>query len=371
MSADPQSYRPIDPKTDPKALASPIVVTSGDPAGVGMDIALIALSQKTTERPWLIVGCFAAFCARFDRLCKKGAVSPAADPRLWPRLTESEALDQSDFCARFAKSPVAIVDTPCFAAPTPGKPNCANAAMVLRQLQLAHRLACSKRAAAIVTLPLAKSTMIEGGARLPDGSLFCGHTEYFAQACAVKKPVMMLANDAMRVALVTTHMPLRQVADAISAEAVERTVRTTREALRLDFACPAPTILVCGLNPHAGEGGHLGDEEIAIVNPVLRRLQGEGMDVSLALPADTAFTAPFLQKADAIVAMYHDQGLGPLKSHGFGKTANITLGLPYIRASVDHGTAFALAGTGDVDCGSFLYAVACAEAMSARRAQQK
>ena len=175
---------------------------------------------------------------------------------------------------------------------------------------------------------------------------------------------MMLANNLMKVALVTTHLPLRAVADAISHEEVAKTVDIVIQDCQQKFGLTHPKILVCGLNPHAGESGYLGREEIDIINPVLQRYRDQGIDISLAMPADTLFTQKHIATADAIIAMYHDQGLAPLKSHGFGETVNITLGLPYIRTSVDHGTALDLAGTGKASADSLYHAIGYANNMA-------
>lgn len=211
--------------------------------------------------------------------------------------------------------------------------------------------------------------MIEAGIRLADGSMFSGHTEYFMQQAGCDKVVMMLANNTMKVALVTTHLPLKDVAAAITKDNVTKTVDIVLADLITKFGLAAPKVLVCGLNPHAGEGGHLGMEEIHIINPVLKSFQQQGVDISDAMPADTLFTQRHLQECDAVIAMYHDQGLPVLKSHGFGDTVNLTLGLPYIRTSVDHGTALDLAGTGKASASSLYQALMMAEAMSAAQAQ--
>jgi len=176
--------------------------------------------------------------------------------------------------------------------------------------------------------------------------------------------VMMLANSLMKVALVTTHLPLRAVADAISHEEVAKTVDIVIHDCQQKFGLTHPKILVCGLNPHAGESGYLGREEIDIINPVLQHYRDQGVDISFAMPADTLFTQKHIATADAIIAMYHDQGLAPLKSHGFGETVNITLGLPYIRTSVDHGTALDLAGTGKASTDSLYHAINYANNMA-------
>jgi len=192
------------------------------------------------------------------------------------------------------------------------------------------------------------------------GVAFSGHTEFFAERTGTDKVVMMLATDQLRVALCTTHLPLADVPRAITPATLESVLRILHNDLRGKFGISDPRILVLGLNPHAGEGGHLGREEIEVIEPCLRALRAEGMRLSGPLPADTAFTAKFLDDADAVLAMYHDQGLPVLKYQGFGRAVNVTLGLPVIRTSVDHGTALDLAGSGRADSGSLRAALALA-----------
>jgi 4-hydroxythreonine-4-phosphate dehydrogenase len=260
-----------------------------------------------------------------------------------------------------------VIDVPATNPVQAGVIDVANAAMVAEQLALAHQLAIENKIAAIVTGPLQKSALIEADIRLDDGTMFSGHTEYFMQKSGCDKVVMMLANDAMKVALVTTHLPLRDVPAAITKANVQQTVHIVLEDLRSKFGLTQPKVLVCGLNPHAGEGGHLGMEEIEIINPVLDTFRVQGVDISEAMPADTLFTPRHLADCDAVIAMYHDQGLPVLKSHGFGDTVNLTLGLPYIRTSVDHGTALDLAGTGKASASSLKQALTMAQSMAASR----
>lgn len=322
----------------------PIFITTGDPAGIGMDITLDVLCHHRQHLPAItfIGACHHSLQARMGAL------------GLYPSDLQVIKPDNIKDCQ---KAGIYIVDIPCADQVVAGVANPAHALMVARQLTLAHELAVSGTVGAIVTAPIAKSVMIEGGICLDNGEAFSGHTEFFMQKSGCDKVVMMLANAKMKVALVTTHLPLKQVADAITADNMARTVHITHEALRGQFGIASPRLLVCGLNPHAGEGGHLGDEEINIINPVLSQCQKTGMDISLAMPADTIFTPQHLQSADAIIAMYHDQGLAPLKSHGFGDTVNITLGLPYVRTSVDHGTAFDLVATGKASSSSLRCAI--------------
>lgn len=244
---------------------------------------------------------------------------------------------------------------------SPGQLNPANAPYVLQTLERAVDGCRNGLLGALVTGPVQKSVINDAG--IP----FTGHTEFLQQRCGVEQVVMMLACPGLRVALATTHLPLRQVADAITPQLLERVIRITHHDLIHQFGIAQPRILVCGLNPHAGEGGHLGDEEIRVINPVLDKLRSEGLHLEGPLPADTLFTPKYLNRADAVLAMFHDQGLPVLKHLGFGNAVNITLGLPIIRTSVDHGTALDLAGSGKADTGSLQAAINTARQMLAAR----
>jgi len=213
------------------------------------------------------------------------------------------------------------------------------------------------RYAAMVTGPMQKSVVNDAGIA------FTGHTEYLAELCGGATPVMLLVADTLRVALITTHLPLRQVADAITGARIHGVVSTLNDALINRFRIARPAIVVCGLNPHAGEGGHLGTEDRDIIAPAIADLRQSGIEVRGPLPADTAFT-PAAGHADAVVAMYHDQGLPVLKYAGFGHAVNVTLGLPIVRTSVDHGTALDIAGSGRADVGSLLAAIDLARVLS-------
>ena len=212
----------------------------------------------------------------------------------------------------------------------------------------------------MVTGPLHKGVINEAGVT------FSGHTEYLAERTNAPLPVMMLATKTLRVALVTTHLPLKDVAAAVTQPLIKQICQIIDHDLRTKYGIAKPRLLICGLNPHAGEGGHLGMEEIETIIPALNSLRDQGIDVIGPLPADTLFTPKYLETADIAVAMYHDQGLPVLKSQGFGEAANITLGLPIIRTSVDHGTAFDLAGTGQPDTGSLLTAIHVARDMASK-----
>lgn len=340
-------------------MKKPLFITTGEPAGIGMDIVIDVLSRQALpvlDRPLIICADNRAFGERVAMLECLGKLDKMPD---YHCIFDICALNEQ----LFARYPVVLLDMPCLVPVQAGVLDARNAPMVEKQLSMAHQLAIGGQVSAIITAPIQKSVMMEAGITL-DGEPFCGHTEYFMHKSGCDKVVMMLANHVMKVALVTTHLPLKDVATAITAQAVARTVQIVYDELVSKFAISTPKILVCGLNPHAGEGGHLGTEELTVINPVLQSFIDRGMDISLALPADTLFTPKYLTNCDAVIAMYHDQGLAPLKSHGFGDTVNITLGLPYVRTSVDHGTALDLAGTGKASSTSLVQAIAYAQIMS-------
>lgn len=237
---------------------------------------------------------------------------------------------------------------------TPGALDPRNAAYVVKMLDRACDGCMNGEFAAMVTAPVQKSTLMDGG------FAFSGHTEYLAARTRAALPVMMLLSGGLRVALVTTHLPLADVPRAITRERLLATLTIVNMDLERHFGLPSPRILVLGLNPHAGESGHLGREEIDVIEPVLRELRAQGVDVRGPVPADTAFAPRFLASADVVVAMYHDQGLPVLKHVGFGNAVNLTLGLPILRTSVDHGTALSLARTGNADAGSLRAALSLA-----------
>jgi 4-hydroxythreonine-4-phosphate dehydrogenase len=243
-----------------------------------------------------------------------------------------------------------VLDEPLNARCIPGVADPRNATHVLALLSRAADGCVRGDFDAMVTGPVHKGVINDAGIH------FTGHTEFLAERVG-GEPVMMLVCPGLRVALATTHLPLRDVADAITRPLLERVLVTLERALRGHYGIPCPRILVCGLNPHAGEQGHLGDEEIRVIGPALEGLRQSGMDVEGPLPADTLFNPARLETADAVLAMYHDQGLPVLKFKGFGRAVNVTLGLPIIRTSVDHGTALDLAATGRIDPGSLQAAV--------------
>lgn len=324
---------------------TPKLITTGEPAGIGMDIVIDVISRQLFDFPMIICADKVAFTERCELLYQNGAI------------VHIPTFDVIDDFADYQGQNVCILNIPCTDKVISGQLNPNNAHMVKHQLDIAHTLAWQGKVSAIITAPIQKSVMIDAGISLDNGDMFSGHTEYFMHKCKLDKVVMMLANAKMKVALVTTHIPLKDVPNAITSDEITQTVAITHQALQGTFGVKTPKILVCGLNPHAGEDGHLGMEEKTVINPTLQTFRDKGMDISLALPADTLFTDKYLQSADTVIAMYHDQGLAPLKSHGFGDTVNITLGLPYLRTSVDHGTALDLAGTGKASSSSLVQAI--------------
>lgn len=354
----------------------PLLITTGEPAGIGMDIVLmLAASGKLQDfdRPIWVSADSDAMTARAEELIQVGTLKscPEWETVDWQSIdsklmSEDSVSTVASLAAEYQSSKKAfvLIHIPCRAPVVAGRIDINNSAMVAAQLTLAHKLAETQTIAAIVTGPLQKSALIDADIKLPDGTMFSGHTEFFMQQSGCDKVVMMLANRAMKVALVTIHLALRDVPAAITPDNVRQTVQIVLEDMREKFGINNPRLLVCGLNPHAGEGGHLGLEEITIINPVLQEFIDAGVDISEAMPADTLFTTRHLNHCDAVIAMYHDQGLPVLKSHGFGDTVNLTLGLPYIRTSVDHGTALDLAGRGGANDSSLYQALAMADEMA-------
>ena len=300
----------------------PLYVTSGEPAGIGPDICL-NLAGRVDERPIVIL-------ADMDMLEQRAQIL-----KLSVELIPYQGQDASSGTGQLFVEHVPVQQDVVL-----GELNPNNAAYVLEQLRRSADYAMSGKSVGVATAPVQKSVINEAGIS------FSGHTEYYQEFAGVPRVVMMLATKTLRVALATTHLPLRAVADAITPERLHQVIDILIHDLKSKFKIEQPNILVCGLNPHAGEGGYLGMEEIEVINPVLESNRAQGINMSLSLPADTLFTPENLKDADAVLAMYHDQGLPVLKSQGFGEAINITLVLPFIRTSVDHGTALSLAGTG-------------------------
>ena len=318
-----------------------LALVPGEPAGVGPEL-----------------------CVRLAQQPRDHALTVFADPRSLLAAAEVLGLPLSlvpgdSLAARAGE--LAVIEVANVATPAFGTPDPRNASAVIGALQLAGDACLRGEFDGLVTGPVHKAAINDGGIA------YSGTTELLAQQaeCDV---VMMLANDIVRVALVTTHLPLRAVADAVTPAVLERVLRITAAALHRDFGLADPVIAVLGLNPHAGESGHLGVEEIEVIEPVLAQLRTEGMQLVGPLPADTAFLPGKLRGFDAVVAMYHDQGLPVLKYSGFEQAVNLTLGLPYPRVAVDHGTALDLAGRGLADPSSLAAAVeTCARIARLRR----
>lgn len=322
-----------------------IAVTSGEPAGIGPDICVL-LAQHDIDADITIIGDAEMLAHRARQLNINLAIQP---------------YEASETLHRHVKNTLKVLHIPVAAPVTAGVLNPANSQYVLNTLSCAIdgcAINSKNRRAfdAIVTAPVHKGVINEAGIA------FTGHTEFFAELtnstlANIPQVVMMLVGGSMRVALATTHLALKDVPTAITCDSLETTIRILHKDLVHKFGLQNPRILVAGLNPHAGEDGYLGREEIEVINPVLAKLRTEGMQLTGALPADTLFTKKYLENADCVLAMYHDQGLPVLKHASFGGGVNVTLGLPIIRTSVDHGTALDLAGTGNIDIGSMLEAV--------------
>lgn len=328
-----------------------LALTTGEPAGIGPELVLAA------ARDWQQLDATVVAVGDPDLLAERA--------RLLGWSVELDVLAPGDALPAPVNGRLPVWPVSLAAPSIPGQLDPANAGYVLKTLDVAIEACQQGIADAMVTAPLHKGAIIEGGQ-----VGFTGHTEYLRDACGVEEVVMMLATERtvrpLRVALATTHLPLSRVSSAITGPGLMRVVRVLAAELMQRFGIASPRILVCGLNPHAGEDGHLGREEIEVITPALNRLREEGLDLIGPLPADTLFTPRHLDHADAVLAMYHDQGLPVLKYAGFGQAANITLGLGMVRTSVDHGTALDLAGTGLADAGSLRVALQVARQMTAR-----
>ncbi|MBD3670971.1 MAG: 4-hydroxythreonine-4-phosphate dehydrogenase PdxA [Gammaproteobacteria bacterium] len=322
------------------ADAPPLAVTAGEPAGIGPDLC-IQLAQTARSVDWMVIADPELLKARAGEL----------------GLPLSIRLYRDDDREPPAESELKVLPIPLKAPVQSGHLDPANAGYVIDCLTIAADGCRGGRFAAMITGPVHKGVINDAG--IP----FSGHTEFLQERTESSQVVMMLATEGLRVALVTTHLPLAEVSAAITRERLERVIDVLHADLRHKFGIADPRILVCGLNPHAGEGGHLGHEEIEVIAPVLEQKRDQGMQLFGPLPADTLFNPRYLDEADAVLAMYHDQGLPVLKYKGFGRAVNITLGLPIVRTSVDHGTALDLAGTGRADSGSLLTAMQVAQEM--------
>ena len=318
-----------------------LAVTPGEPSGIGPEI-LLKLSREHPEFRLLAVADLTLLRQAAERLGFDDSIIE------WQPGKHIPAGQLACFPVKMASLAI------------PGRLNVENAPYVLETIRRAVLLIQAGHAEAIVTGPVHKGIINEAG--VP----FSGHTEFLADLGNVSQPVMMLTAPGLRVVLVTTHLPLLDVPAAITAEKLEDVIRIAHDSLRRQFGITQPRLQVLGLNPHAGEGGHLGHEEEQVILPVIEKLRSQGMDLEGPVPADTAFTPPRIEGCDAVVAMYHDQGLPVLKHLGFGQAVNITLGLPFIRTSVDHGTALDIAGNGQASASSLLQATLCAQEMTGK-----
>jgi 4-hydroxythreonine-4-phosphate dehydrogenase len=312
-----------------------LLITPGEPAGIGPDIT-VQLAQQSFPAELVVI----------------------ADPLLLSSRAKSLGLPLNIVECDLHAAPepnlsgtIKIIPQLLNTAVTSGKLNPANSEYVLRTLKTAADLCIKNQANGIVTGPVHKGVMNDAGIS------FSGHTEFFAEYCEVPQTVMLFVVNELKVALVTTHLPLSAVSQAITREKLQAVLAVLNTELKRQFHLSSPLILVCGLNPHAGENGYLGREEIDTVIPLLNELRAQGYQLEGPLPADTIFTQPYLERADAVLAMYHDQALPLVKYLGFGSAVNVTLGLPFVRTSVDHGTALDIAGSVKADAGSMVAAV--------------
>lgn len=319
-----------------------LALTPGEPAGIGPDICVMLAQRPSPETEIVAI-------ADPDLLQARAV-------RLGLRL-ELRRLEEGQPPTPLQPGQLSYLPISVHSEATCGKLNPANSGYVLETLRRATEGCLNGEFDGLVTGPVHKGVINEAG--IP----FTGHTEYLSGLCGDAHPVMMLATPELRVALATTHLPLSEVCQAITKDRLRKVTTILHRDLQQRFGLKQPRILVCGLNPHAGEQGHLGREEIEIIEPVLAELNNRGMQLIGPLPADTLFAPIHLQQTDAVLAMYHDQGLPVLKHIGFGHAVNITLGLPIIRTSVDHGTALPLAGTNQIELGSLIYAVKVADSM--------
>lgn len=309
-----------------------ILVTAGEPAGIGPDIC-VALAQNSHHADLVFIADPDVLLARARQLNLP--------------LTLTETLTDERLAPHTLKIMPVAVAQPVIA----GELNPENAAYVLETLRVAAKLCLQKQADAVLTAPVHKGVINQAG--IP----FKGHTEFFAEQSNVKQTVMLFAAGALKVALATTHLPLKDVSQTLTPDLLRDVIVILHRELQTKFHIVSPRLLIAGLNPHAGEGGYLGREELDVMLPVIQMLRAQGLNLSDPLPADTIFTPHRLQSADAVLAMYHDQGLPLIKYASFGHAVNVTLGLPFIRTSVDHGTALDIAGTGQADASSLLAAL--------------
>ena len=324
-------------------MTAPIALSCGEPAGIGPEIAAGAWQALKGSLPFFWIG----------------------DPRHLPAGTPLQIIETPAQALTVSATALPVLALPFAAPATPGQPDPANAQGVIDAIARGVELVQSGEAAAICTAPIHKKALKDGV-----GFAYPGHTEYLAALAGVDRVVMMLACEVLRVVPVTIHIPLAEVPEALTAALLTDTILITHAALRRDFGLAAPRLAVAGLNPHAGEGGAMGHEEIEMITPVLEALRAEGIDIAGPMSADTMFHASARARYDAAICMYHDQALIPIKTLDFAGGVNVTLGLPFIRTSPDHGTAFDIAGRGIADPSSLIAALKMADVMARARAAQ-
>ncbi|NNL17234.1 MAG: 4-hydroxythreonine-4-phosphate dehydrogenase PdxA [Boseongicola sp.] len=321
---------------------SPVALTCGDPAGIGPEIASKAWPRLSDEAPFFLIG----------------------DPGHLPRATKSVVIEDPSETHEAIKHGLPVLSHPFPEVPSPGTPSSANAHSVIDVISRAVSLVQTGSASAVCTAPISKKVLV-------DHAQFQhpGHTEFLAALGDVDRSVMMLAADELKVVPVTIHIPLQDVPRALTSELLEDTLRIVQSSMVQDFGVVDPRIAVAGLNPHAGEGGMLGLEDEQLIRPVCEALRAEGLAITDPLPADTMFHSKARETYDVAVAMYHDQALIPIKTLAFDRGVNVTLGLPFVRTSPDHGTAFNIAGKGVADPTSLIEAIKLAHRMAAARAK--
>lgn len=336
--------------------SKPLALTMGDPAGIGLDITLMAWRERQSEHvpPFAFVGCPDALAARARALDIPVAIEP---------ITSFEQASAA-FATRLPVLSVAL-SVPHRA----GSPDARNAAAVIAAIEMAVSAVLEGEAAAVVTNPIAKNILKEAGFQHPGHTEFLGHLASGRKGGRIVKPVMMLASEELKVVPLTIHVPLFAVPRLVTRTAIFETIRVMWDALRRDFGVDAPRIAVAGLNPHAGEKGTIGTEDRDVIGPAVRDLRSEGFGVTGPHSADTLFHAQARRDYDAVLAMYHDQALIPIKTLAFDRGVNVTLGLPFVRTSPDHGTAFDIAGRGIANPRSLIESLKLAAVMAARRAQ--
>ncbi|SEL35530.1 4-hydroxythreonine-4-phosphate dehydrogenase [Roseivivax marinus] len=316
---------------------APVAMSCGEPSGIGPELAAAAWRHLGADLPFAYIG----------------------DPDHLPEDTPVARIEDVRAATEAAQDALPVLPLAFPGERVPGAPQAAQAARVVEAIRTGAMLACDGRASALCTLPIQKKALADGA-----GFAFPGHTEYLADLASVDRVVMMLASDLLRVVPATIHIPLTEVPRALTTDALDRVIRITHEGLRRFFQCPEPRIAVAGLNPHAGEGGRIGREELEILGPALARLRDDGLDVTGPHSADTMFHPAARKKYDAAICMYHDQALIPIKTLDFDRGVNVTLGLPFIRTSPDHGTALDIAGRGEANPSSTIEALKMAWRMA-------